>query len=128
MFSSNEYDADTLDYKDNPSVYSDVTYDYEDAKDENEERSSKSGKQVGTGAVLADDADADESGRKLKRRKYESGSDGVISVITETEREQALQLIDQASEAVESAEDLHPPTRESCQVQLAEVRAEVASK
>ena len=119
-------DTSTLDYEDNPSSYPDVTYDYEDAKDEEEEKSSKSGKQVGTGAGLADDAD--ESGRKLKRRKYESGSDGFISVITETEREQALQLIDQASEAVESAEDLRVPTREYCQVQLAEVRAEVASK
>ena len=125
-------DTSSLDYKANPSNYPDVSYDYEDAKDEdeNEEKSSKSGKQGGREGGLADDSDDDESGRKLKRRKYDSSSDGVISVITETEREQdsVLQLIDEVIEALESAENLFPPTRESSEVQLAEVRAAVASK
>ena len=121
-----QYHADTLDYKDHPSVYPDVSYDYEDAKDEDEEKSSKSGKQAGTG---------DESGRQLKKKEKkhenedpESGSELVISTITERERQAALQAIDLATGAVQRANNLWTPRREACIVQIAEVRAAVAGK
>ena len=116
--------ADTLDYKDNPLLYPDVSYDYEDAEDEDEyedeEKRSKSGKQLE---------------RKLKKKKHEyedegseSGSELVISTASETERarQEALDSIDLAEQAVQSANNLRAQTRETCILQIQEVRAAVS--
>ena len=126
-----EKDLATLDYRDNPLLYPDVSYDYEDAKDENEEQSSKSGKQAeaGTGG--------DESGRQLKKKEKkkkhenegsESGSELVISSATERARQEALEAIDLADVVVRSASNLRAQTRETCTARIAQVRVAVAGK
>jgi hypothetical protein len=112
--------VDTLDYKDNPLFYPDISYDYEDAndedaaylgvtygyedaKDDDEEKSSKSGKQAGPVRGLVEAVE-----------------------ITDDEREETLRLIDETSELVNGAEMLYAPTRESVILQLLFIRNEVA--